>query len=167
MLKNIAIIVGDENTNKIALLKRLQKEFGLTIPKRVTTDENFREHSSLYDVVSDKDMNRLVSKTDTIRTIGYTGNGISAYTSLTIASNIADLYNGDIQGIVLNATEHELSYYLEKYKTATIIGYASKNSEKYQEYKQTLDEVIAYGSEDEIVEKLPIYDKKEVSMILK
>jgi hypothetical protein len=125
LLDKMVIILGEETPNKISLLEQLQENYNIYIPKRVTTDKKLATAPSLYSVSSISRVGELVEK-DEVRSISYNNKDISFNISSKIGKGIADLFNGFIDGIVINADIKELGYYLKMYPSANAVGYFSQ-----------------------------------------
>ncbi len=130
----IVIISGKENTQKINFLQKLQDEYNVIIPIRLTNDDQLASQSSLYQLtdyeVFQQNLNLIDSCDDgnMIKSVGFTDHGFSGYTSTILATAVADLYNGQAPVIVLSVAFNEIPYYKKHYPNATMIGFHPEKS---------------------------------------
>ena len=139
-LEKMIIIIGEESPSKIALLEQLQTDYNMYIPRRFTTNSEYDVYPSLYQVVDQNEVAEYINKGN-IKSIGYTKNGLAFNISKEIGQGIADLYNGEVPGIILNADTTELGYYVKMYPSASILGYAD-DYEDLDQFKEILPDII-------------------------
>ena len=144
-LDKMIILIGEESPSKISLLEQLRSDYNLYIPKRITTNSEYDAYPSLYQVVSEENISSYFDQ-GIVKSIAYSNKGISFNTSNEIGKGIAELYNGNIPGMVLNVDTTELGYYLKMYPTASILGYATE-MEEMEPFKEILPDIITKEKE--------------------